>query len=229
MSPLTDNTAMVGIYNYMFPSNPRTNANFNYESDKVHYSRNIGKIHFVFITMWADSCERIWIEKDLKSVNRKTPVLLFAHDQPNVESKHFTNPNGSHTINNKDNFENLLPEVFKDGTKISDPSKVEQREFVAFLKKHPNIKGYFNGNDHQNKMYDYNGPDNDISLKTFQVDSPMKGIISAKDETKLSFQLISIDPQSKKLTVRECFWNSSPKDPGSEVTWGSTASISLGL
>ena len=227
MIPLTDNTALVGIYNHMFPKNPRTTSSYQYSKDKVHYSINKGGIHFVFINMWPDSCERIWIEKDLKSVGKKTPILLFAHDQPNIESKHFTNPNGAHTINLTDNFENLLPEVFKDGTKTSDSSKIEQLSFVEFLKVHPNIKAYFNGNDHENKMYDYTGPNNDISLKTFQVDSPIKGNKSAKDETKLSFQLISIDSKKKLLTVRECLWNAIPMNPNSPIQWGMDRTISL--
>ena len=227
MNPLTDNTSLVGIYNFMFPQKNKTTSSYNYSTDKVHYSRNMAGIHCVFINMWPDSSERVWIEKDLKSVSSKTPVLLFTHDQPNVESKHFTNPNGAHTINSTDTFENLIPEVFKDGKKTSDPSKIEQRLFVAFLKIHPNIKAYFNGNDHENKMYDYKGPDNDISLKTFQVDSPMKGNISAKDETKVSFQVVSIDTREKTMTVRECLWNPYPLNPSTVVTWGKSTTIPL--
>ena len=227
LNPVTDNTALVGIYNFMFPQKPKTSSEYNYSSDKVHYSRNMAGIHCVFINMWPDSSERVWIEKDLKTVNRKTPVLLFTHDQPNVESKHFTNPNGTHSINSTDNFENLIPEVFKDGKKTSDPSKIEQRLFVAFLKEHPNIKAYFNGNDHENKMYDYTGPDNDISLKTFQVDSPMKGNISAKDETKISFQVVSIDTRGKTMTVRECLWNAGLHNPSEPISWGKSVTISL--
>ena len=227
MSPLTDNTALVGIYNYTFPVKAKTTDNYQYASDKVHYSKDMAGIHCVFINMWPDSSERVWIEKDLKAISRKTPVLLFAHDQPKVESKHFTNPNGSHTINAVDNFENLIPEVFKDGKKTSDPTNIEQRSLVAFLKLHPNIKAYFNGNDHENIFYDYKGPDNDIVLKTFQVDSPMKGNKSARDETKLSFQLISLDPRKKRMTVRECLWNSDPKNPNGLIRWGESATISL--
>jgi len=227
LSPLTDNTALVGIFNYMFPRHPKNTSTFNYSIDKVHYSRDMGGIHFVFINMWPDSSERVWIKKDLKTVRPNTPVIMFAHDQPAVESKHFTNPNGNHTINGTDKFENIIPEVFKDGTKTSDPSLIEQRSFVAFIKAHPNIKAYFNGNAHENKMYEYKGPDNDISLKTFQVDSPMKGIISLKDETKLSFQLVTIDLRTKTMTVRECLWNPNPNTSSELISWGTNASISL--
>lgn len=227
MKPLTDNSSLVGIYNYMFPSTPKTADTYQYSTDKVHYSRDIAGIHFIFVNMWPDSCERIWIEKDLKIVSKTVPVLLFTHDQPNVESKHFTNPNGSHTINATDKFENLIPEVFKDGVKISDPSVIEQRSFVAFLKVHQNIKAYFNGNDHENIFYDYKGPDNDITLKTFQVDSPMKGNLSGLDESKLSFQFVTIDTQTKTMTVRECLWNAAPSTPSTSIVWGASMTISF--
>ena len=227
MNPLTDNSSMVGIYNYMFPSTPKTKDTFQYAVDKIHYSKNIAGMHFVFVSLWPDSSERIWLSNDLRSVKSTTPVLLFTHDEPNVESKHFTNPNGAHTINPTDKFENLLQEVFKDGPSVSDPSIIEQREFVAFLKKHRNIKVYFHGNDNENRYYDYKGPDNDIDLKIIQVDSPMKGNYSRYDETKLSFQLVTIDAKEKLLTVRECLWNSDPTNPATPVKWGATTTISL--
>ena len=227
MAPLTDNGSMVGIYNYMFPTATKTVATYNYSTDKIHYSKDVYGVHMVFVNMWPDETERTWIESNLKTVSSTTPVILFTHDQPTVESKHFTNPNGVHDINATDKFENLIPEVFKDGTKITDPSTLEQKSFVAFLKLHPNIKAYFHGNDNENKFYDYKGPDNDITLKTFQVDSPMKGNFSATDETKLSFQLISIDTKTKTLTARECLWNSTPTNPSSAIVWGANVTISL--
>jgi hypothetical protein len=228
MLPLIDNGSMVGTYNYMFPSTPKTTATYNYATDKIHYSKDISGVHLVFVNMWPDETERTWITTDLNSVSTSTPVILFAHDQPNVETKHFTNPNGTGTINSTDKFENLIPEVFKDGAKtINDPSTLEQRSFVAFLKAHTNIKAYFHGNDNENKYYDYKGPDSDVTLKTFQVDSPMKGNISGSDESKLSFQLISIDTKAKTMTVRECLWNSVPTNPSAPIAWGTTTTISL--
>jgi len=225
--PLSDNGAMVGSYNYMFPSTPTTTTTFTYAANKIHYSKDISGVHFVFLNMWPDSAERVWIAKDLSVVSATTPVVLFAHDQPSVETKHLTNPNGSHTINSTDKFENLVSEVFKDGTKITDPSNIEQRSFVAFLKSHTNIKAYFHGNDNENKYYDYKGPDNDITLKTFQVDSPMKGNISGSDETKLSFQFIAVDTKAKTMTVRECLWNTVPSTSTTPIVWGSSITISL--
>lgn len=227
MSPLTDNGSMVGPYNYMFSATPKTTATFSYSTDKIHYSKDVLGVHFVFVNMWPDTTERVWMTSNLSAVSSSTPVIVFAHDQPNVESKHFTNPNGTKTINATDKFENLIPEIFKDGAAITAPSTIEQRSFVTFLKAHSNIKAYFHGNDNENKFYDYKGPDNDITLKTFQVDSPMKGNFSGTDETKLSFQLVSIDTKAKTMTVRECLWNSTPTNPSAPIVWGATTTISL--
>jgi len=55
----------------------------------------------------------------------------------------------------------------------------------------------------------------------------MKGNISGSDETKLSFQLISIDTKTKTMTVRECLWNSTPTNPSAPIVWGATTTISL--
>ena len=98
---------------------------------------------------------------------------------------------------------------------------------MKFLKAHPNIKAYFHGNSNWNEFYTYTGPDNDIALKTFRVDSPMKGEYSAKDEKLVSFQLISLDPATQQLTVRECLWNTKPLDPDNKVVFGKSATVSL--
>ena len=118
MKPRVDPTSMVAIYNLMMkPSKMLTTKNYDYSKDKINYSKNIGGIHFMFITLWPDSSERIWMEKNLRSVSSKMPVILFTHDQPESEAKHFTNPNRSHGINADDKFENLLAEVYKDSTR----------------------------------------------------------------------------------------------------------------
>jgi hypothetical protein len=98
---------------------------------------------------------------------------------------------------------------------------------VKFLKRHPNIKAYFHGNSNWNQFYVYHGPDNDVDLNVFRVDSPMKGRDSAKDETLLSFQLISLDTQSQALTVRECLWNTKPLDAAQKVVFGKSSTVSL--
>ena len=183
-------------------------------------------------SMWPDSVARIWMESDLSKVSSTTPVLLFTHDQPDIEAKHLTNPNGNHGINATDKFENVVAEVFKDGATYQVPSIIEQRNFVAFLQAHKNIMAYFHGNENYNEFYTYTGPDNTISLHSFRVDSPTKGMISGPeapdgigDETKLSFQVIVIDGASKKITVRECLWNTA--GAASPLVWGTNSTISL--
>jgi predicted MPP superfamily phosphohydrolase len=233
MNPLTDPAAMVNIYNLMLsPATPKTSTTYNYNTDKINYSKDIVGVHFMFINIWPDSAARIWMQQDLSGVNSTTPVVIFTHDQPTCESKHFTNPNGAHTINSTDKFENMVPEKLKDGITTSAPTTLEQKNLVAFLKAHTNIKAYFHGNDNKNEFYTYTGTDGDINLKVFRVDSPIKGTISGidagdgiGDETKLSFQVIVIDGKAKSLTVREVLWNTAGS--GSALTWGANSTISL--
>jgi hypothetical protein len=212
------------------PNVPLNNGTYDYKTDKINYSRNIKGIHFMFITLWPDSAERIWMQKDLDTVAASTPVILFTHDQPTCEAKHFTNPLPPHNMTAENKFENLVEEHYKEGikaTKDDGSTAIEQRGWVKFLKTHPNIKAYFHGNSNWNEFYTYKGPDNDVDLKVFRVDSPMKGNVSAKDETKLSFQLISIDPATQTLTARECLWNTEPLNKDQKVVFGDSATISL--
>ena len=185
-----DATSYVSIYNLMMkPATALTNSAFvggtpsfataatSYASNRVNYSKDINGVHFVFISMWPDSTARAWIDNDLKNVTATTPVILFTHDQPDIETKHLTNPNGTKNINSTDKFENLVTEIAS-STAITGDSKTEQRALVAWLKTHKNIVAYFHGNDHINGTYTYTGPDNDISLNVIRVDSPMKGILA---------------------------------------------------
>jgi hypothetical protein len=231
MRPLTDPTSMVKIYNLMLkPQHPLTNGGYDYAKNKINYSLNISGVHVMFITLWPDSAERIWMQKDLSTVNRSTPVILFTHDQPTCEAKHFTNPLPPYNMTPSNKFENLTAEHYKEGTAASKDdgaTDIEQRGWTKFLKAHPNIKAYFHGNSNWNEFYVYKGPDNDVNLNTFRVDSPMKGKYSAKDETLLSFQLISIDPQSQTMTVRECLWNTEPLNSKQEVKFGKSETVSL--
>jgi len=227
MHPARDASSMAGIYNYMLhPAVARTKKSYDYSRDKVHYKRDIGGVHMLFLNLWPDSAERTWMDRDLDTLKPGTPVLLFAHSIPDVEARFFTNPNGDHDIDSADRFENLLPEIFSDGTRIEVPALAEQRGFVAWLKKHPAVKAYFHGHNNNNEFYQWHGPDNDISLPCFRVDSPMKGKYSAHDETQLSFQLITIDTSAMTMTVRECLWNSVPSDP-SVLKWGDETKLSL--
>jgi hypothetical protein len=227
MTPATDATVMAEIYNRMMaPATLRTAATYSYTNDKINYSKNIGGVHFVFINMWPDSGVRAWLDTDLSTVAATTPVILFSHDQPEAESKHFTNPNGTHDINATDKFENLLVDQLADGLTTAAADTIEQNAFVAWLKNHKNVVAYFHGNDNENKFRTYQGPNLDVALPVFQVDSPMKGNVSGTTETKLSFMVVSIDTSAKQLTARECLWNPTAT-AGAPVAWGASATISL--
>jgi len=232
LNPTIDKTTLVNMYNRMLnPTTPKTTADYNYTTDKVNYSKNIGGVHFMFVTLWPDSTNRIWMENDLASVNTTTPVVIFTHDQPEIETKHLRNPNGTHTINSTDKFENMVEETCKGGLAVTAPSTIEQRGFASFVKAHSNIKAYFHGNSNWNQFYVYKGPDNDIALRTIRIDSPMKGEgevgnNSTTDDKKLSYQVISLDPISKNMTVRQCLWNPTAT-AGAPVQWGASITFAL--
>jgi hypothetical protein len=173
------------------------------------------------------------MEQQMSRLDPHTPVVIVAHDPPDGDPAHFTNPNGDHGINSRDHFENLLEEHSKDPAgplgedgKPKD-DRVEQLGFVKFLKAHPNIKAYFHGHNNWNEFYTFKGPDGDVNLPSFRADSPMKGKFSAGDERRLSFQLISIDPVSHTLTARECLWNPDPGHPDAPPIWGESRTIQL--
>lgn len=227
MQPATDASSMAGIFNSMMqPAHPRTAATYDYATDKIHFIRYVAGIRLVFLNLWPDSTEQAWMEEQLKLVHPGTPVLLFAHSQPDVEARFFTNPNGNHGINNIDKFENLLPEIYRGGPTLKDSTLFEQRGFVGFLQHHPEIKAYFHGHNNHTEYYRWKGPDRNASLPCFRVDSPMKGKYSASDETRLSFELITIDSRKRTITVRECCWNPVPGDP-SVIKWGQTKTMGL--
>lgn len=220
-----DATSQVQIYNRMMhPASPSTTENYRYAAGRVNYSKDIGGVHFVFLNIWPDSVERAWLEQDLAKIGEDTPVLIFTHDPPSVEAKHFINPNGSHDINAHDKFENLLADELADRdvrgqASVEAQTLIEQRELAGFLKRHRNVIAYFHGHTNYNEYYTWSGPDKDVALRVFRVDSPMKGEVSAKDEKKLSFQLVSVDPQTRRMTVREYLWNAH--------TWGDGITVSL--
>jgi Calcineurin-like phosphoesterase len=234
-----DATSYTQIYNLMMkPATPLTNSVFvgaspsfaiaatSYAAtaNRVLYSKDINGVHFIFITMWPDKPARDWIDTDLAKVSATTPVILFTHDQPDIETKHLTNPNGVKDINSTDKFENLVSEISV-STAITGDSFAAQRALVAWLKTHKNIVAYFHGNDHINNTYTYTGPDNDISLNVVRVDSPMKGILpdgsngSNVNPSLLAFKVVTVDAASRKLTVRDYLWNAR--------RWGATTNISL--
>jgi hypothetical protein len=223
MSPKKDPASMLGMYNLMFPEKMTTI--FDSSLCRIHYSKDISGVHFIFLSLYPDSAERVWMEKDLIKVSTTTPVLLFTHSIPNVEPRFFGNPNGIHDVNQEDKFENLVPERYKDGKDVKGATTIEQNEFVSFIKKHQNIKVYFHGHENFTEYYTYKGPNNDINLNCIRTDSPMKGRVSAKDETKLAFELVTINTKTKKLTVREVLWNNPSLS--NYFTWGQATTISL--
>jgi Calcineurin-like phosphoesterase len=223
MTPKKDAASMLGIYNLMFPE--KQVKVFDSILNRVHYAKDINGVHFIFLSLYPDSAERVWMEKDLSNISNTTPVLLFAHSIPNVEPRFFENPNGIHDINEEDKFENLVPERYKDGKDLKGVTTIEQNEFATFIKKHSNIKVYFHGHENYTEYYTYKGPGNDIDLNCLRTDSPMKGRFSAKDETKLAYEIVTINTNTKKLTVREVLWNQPSKT--APFTWGQTATISL--
>jgi len=219
MKPAVDKSAIVGIYNLMMAPARRGIATYDYASDRVLTSRDVGGVHFVFLTVWPDSAGRAWLTRDLARVNTSTPVVVFTHDQPDAQSKHFTNPNGTHDINAIDRFENLLSDTFADGHTIDDGDEIEQIAWEDFVRAHHNITAYFHGNSNWNEFYDWQGPRHSIALHSFRVDSPMKGKYSERDETKLSFQVAEIDTRTMTMTVRERLWNTA--------TWGASTTVSI--
>lgn len=228
MTPARDAASAAGMFNLMMrPETPVTAQTYRYPQHRVLTSRTIGGVHFIFLTVWPDTAEREWIEKDLASVASTMPVILVTHDQPDTEAKHFTNPLGAHDINATDKFENLMLDPFEDGETTTPAPVREQSSLEAFFAAHPNITAYFHGNSNWNQFYDWTGPGNTVAVHAFRVDSPMKGDLSANDETKLSFQLATLDPVSRRLTVREVLWNAQRGAQGVEITWGASTTVAL--
>ena len=227
MVPATDPTAMVAIYNRMMrPAVPAANSDYQYTRDVVRYTREFGGVLIVGCTIWPDSATRSWLDGVLRSAPATQPVLLFCHDQPDIEAKHLRNPNGDHGINATDKFENLVADALHEGTLADAPTTFEQRELARFLRRHPNIVGYFHGNANWNEFYTWKGPDRELALATFRADSPIKGRQSGKDEALLSFQVVTYDLSRGKLTARECRWNATPAAEG-PLQWREMTTLDL--
>lgn len=219
LTPTRDESAMVGIYNQMMqPERLMDTARYDYPRDLINVAVDRFGIRFLFLNIWPDRGVRNWMESRLEEVGSSTPVLLFAHDELAIPSKHLTNPTYPHAICGKDSYENITT----DTAAVKGSTLAEQRQFAQFVEKHSNIKAYFHGNTNYNEYYVYNGPDNNIQLHAYRVDSPMKGEQSAKEQSLLSFQVVSIDQKAGVMSVRECFWAR-----GGHVEWGSLKSISL--
>lgn len=228
LRPATDPSSVVAIYNLMLaPRRPLTVDAYEGARDLIATTREVHGVHYVFLHLWPDSRMRSWLERDLQRVSATTPVVLFTHDQPDVEAKHLRNPNGDGGLDAQDRFENLLGDMLTDGTSIDDATVAEQRALAEFLQAHPNVVAYFHGNSNWNEFYDWHGPDNTLHLPVFRVDSPMKGRLSSRDETQLSFHVAEVDAHAATLTVRECLWNADPQHPSAPLVWGAQRTISL--
>ncbi len=219
-----DATTLATIYNRMMnPTTPKTADTYNYATDKINYVRTIGGVQFVFVTMWPDHAQREWIAAN---TNSELPIFIFTHDEPDVETKHLIDPSWTSgtpfDFSNK--FEYLVDEVASNPTTDVERDEVAQRAFANFVEENQNIKAYFHGNTNFNEFYTYEGPDANIQLPTFRIDSPMKGEVSGNDESKLSFLIISIDKATQKMTVRECLWNSTSND-AAPIAFGESKTI----
>ncbi len=222
MHPDRDATAMAEIFNLMMkPKVARTAESFDYQEDKVQYSFTLKGVHFVFAGIWPDTPTRRWIETDMAQAGAQLPVILFVHDQPDVEAKHFINPNGKHDLNPEDRFENLLADTSSVRNRKDVPVK-ERAQLADFLAKNRQIKAYFHGNENYNEFYRWPEGGQKESTPIFRVDSPMKGVYSSADESLLSFIFVCIDTDAHKLTARECLWNA-----GKGLSWGEHATIAF--
>jgi len=236
-----DDTAYVKIYNAMMSpatllaKGAITGADYtttaaNYTGKRVVTSRLVNGVLYVFAGMWPDATNRPLISAEIAKAPANTPVVLFTHDQPDIETKHLTNPSttntGNNAINATDKFENLISDA-PDSASTSGTSINAQQALTTWLAANKNIVAYFHGNDNYQQAYVYTGqPAGTISLPVFRVDSPMKGAVTGNDSAdgngdpnKLSFQVVSVNPNSKLLTVREYLWKLR--------AWGSSSTISL--
>ena len=187
--------------------------------------------------MWPDKTVRPLIDADLaKMSNASAPVVLFTHDQPDIESKHLSSDLTNYTVSPvaldwTKKFENLVSDVVIDpdttGTlSISSPSTTAQKGLADWLATKKNIVAYFHGNDNSFQNYNWTGTNNQISLNVFRVDSPMKGSVSGVDAadgkgdpSKLSYNVVTIDAAAQNMTVREYLWQ--------QKKWGTSSTVSL--
>lgn len=70
------------------------------------------------------------MEEDLKTISASTTVIIFTHDPPDGDPKHFTRPSSMLANDSVVNFENLLDENFKDDDARS--TALEQAEWCSF-------------------------------------------------------------------------------------------------
>ena len=233
LSPATDATAMVGLYNAAMPGARITRAGFDYRKHKVFYSKDFGGVHFLFLNLWPDSDMRARIDADIRALPAPatTPVVLLMHMPPNQEAKNFLDPaSGNSGLVFANGFQNLLADRAQPGGLKRQEATLTARalsDLADFLQAHRTIVAWFHGHENWNEFSTWDGGRGAaLALPVFRVDSPMKGRFSSLDERRLSFQVVSIDPGASTMTVRECLWNSSGR-PDGPIAWGESASVSL--
>lgn len=219
LNPPADATCLVQIYNRMMkPSVPRTLQTYAYPRDNVRYAFTFVGVGFCFAGVWLDSDTRAWLADNLCDT---IPYLLFTHAQPEIDARRFTNPRAGHPILAADGFQNVIPDVCEERV-----DEVPIREYAAaerFLLANGEIKAWFHGHENYNEFYRWHGVDGKVDMPVFRVDSPMKGEYSSDDESLLSFQMVSISPQARQMTVRTYFWNRD----GLAFRWGDSVTVPL--
>lgn len=216
LTPARDATSAAEIFNAaMHPAEPRTAGTFDYTTDRVVASFACEGIRFAFVGIWPDSRARGQLGRILDA-DPQMSCILFTHMPPEAEAQRFTNPFGRHTINRTDGFENLICDTCSVDAK-GRPER-EYRDLADFLREHSSIRAWFHGHTNYNEFYTWQGPDGDLALLVFRVDSPMKGEYSEEDETMLSFQIVCLDTESGAMTVREYRWNNP------DASWGDAVS-----
>jgi 3',5'-cyclic AMP phosphodiesterase CpdA len=225
-----DPTSMVEIYNRMMdPQNTGVgqinNAGFSYPADRVNYSVDVGGVHMMFVNMWPDRDVQQWMSYDLSKVSATTPVLLFSHSPIDpAETKVFQDPANPQKFNAT--YAGDIPFTVGAGAQYDSPAAAAA-ELTQWLGQHDQVQAYFAGHDNYSDFGTWSTGGTD-SIDTFRIDSPMKGVVSSVDETKLSFDVFTIDTEANTLTAREFFWN----DQGAATTsgaWGQSETISLNV
>jgi hypothetical protein len=217
----TDPTCVVEIYNRMMhPAEPRTTHNFVQRLDKSVYAFAQSGIAFLFGGAWIDSESRRQLELT-GLVNDSTPAILFTHFPAAPEAFRFTNPHPGHDINAEARYQNVIEDI-PDVDLSTDAPVGLYREAARFLGRNPQIAAWLHGHSHCNFFYEWTGPDEDISIKAFQTDSPTLGALSSKDELIVSYLVVSIDPEQSRMTVRQYFWHPDKPDK-----WGISESVAL--
>ncbi|MCL2640914.1 MAG: metallophosphoesterase [Phycisphaerales bacterium] len=222
-----DTTVYAQIYNRMLPYMkaasplPLTNAAtpLNYAAHTVNYSINVGGstvdgkqtggVHIMFVNMWPDKGVQAWMDENLKTVNKSTPVLLFTHAPANnPELRFFRNPAAPDTYNST--YQGLLPYTLGTGGDYTslDEAKLELQNWLLA---NTNITAYFSGHIHSNGGFNV---DPVTGVNFFRVDSPMRSDLSL-----LSYHVCTIDAIAQTLLVRQYFWHTG--------MWGSETTVSI--